>query len=82
MQGEFAEWLVDACFGVNAQMGLDDTILDMVLGVLGGCHGCGTDSPTTLARSPWRTEYYDCTHERVRIMKRHRLRAPQSVARN
>jgi hypothetical protein len=48
MHWEFAEWLVDACFDVNAQMGLDDTILDMVLGVLGGLMVVGLTAPQRL----------------------------------
>lgn len=33
---EFAEWLVDALFAVGSQRSLDDTILDMLLGLVGG----------------------------------------------
>lgn len=32
---EFAEYLSDALFGTQAQLGLEDTLLDMALGILG-----------------------------------------------
>jgi hypothetical protein len=33
---EFAEFTSDRLFGTGAQKGLDDTLLDMALGILGG----------------------------------------------
>jgi hypothetical protein len=33
---EFAEFTSDALFGTQAQLGLDDTMLDMALGIAGG----------------------------------------------
>ena len=33
---EFAEWLSDRYLGTHAQLGLDDTLLDMLLGIAGG----------------------------------------------
>ena len=33
---EFAEFLSDRYFGTNSQVGLEDTLLDMLLGVVGG----------------------------------------------
>lgn len=33
---EFAEWVADLTIHLDTQMGLDDTILDMLLGVMGG----------------------------------------------
>ena len=33
---EFMEWFVDARFGAGMQMGLNDTLVDMLLGVVGG----------------------------------------------
>lgn len=33
---EFGEFIVDRTFGTNAQLGLDDTLGDMLLGILGG----------------------------------------------
>jgi hypothetical protein len=33
---EFAEFTSDAVFGTHAQLGLDDTLLDMALGIAGG----------------------------------------------
>jgi hypothetical protein len=33
---EFAEFTSDALFGTHAQLGLEDTLLDMALGVAGG----------------------------------------------
>jgi len=33
---EFAEFLSDRYFGTNSQAGLEDTLLDMLLGVVGG----------------------------------------------
>lgn len=33
---EFAEWIADHTIGTSCQVGLDDTILDMFCGVIGG----------------------------------------------
>ncbi len=33
---EFAEWIMDKLFLTHAQVSLDDTLLDMLLGILGG----------------------------------------------
>jgi len=33
---EFAEWIADYTIGTSCQVGLDDTILDMFCGVIGG----------------------------------------------
>ncbi len=33
---EFAEWVSDRYFGTHAQLGLEDTLLDMFLGIAGG----------------------------------------------
>ena len=33
---EFAEFIFDAIFGTHVQVGLNDTMLDMALGILGG----------------------------------------------
>ena len=33
---EFAEFISDAVFGTGAQLGLEDTLLDMALGIAGG----------------------------------------------
>lgn len=33
---EFAEWIADHTIGTTCQMGLDDTILDLLMGVAGG----------------------------------------------
>ena len=33
---EFAEWTADHTLGTSCQIGLDDTILDLLMGVLGG----------------------------------------------
>lgn len=33
---EFLEWIIDYCFNTHAQVSLDDTMLDMFLGILGG----------------------------------------------
>lgn len=33
---EFTEYLVDFVFGTKVQLGLEDTLLDMLLGILGG----------------------------------------------
>ena len=39
---EFAEWTYDRAFGTHHQLGLDDTLLDMLLGILGGAAFLGT----------------------------------------
>lgn len=33
---EFAEFLADTCFGTGCQLSLEDTLLDLLLGMLGG----------------------------------------------
>ena len=33
---EFAEYLSDRCLGTEAQLGLDDTLGDMLVGIMGG----------------------------------------------
>ena len=33
---EFAEWTADRILGTNCQLGLDDTMLDLLMGLLGG----------------------------------------------
>ena len=33
---EFAEWCLDRLFGTQCQLGLDDTILDLLMGAIGG----------------------------------------------
>jgi hypothetical protein len=33
---EFAEWTADRAIGTGSQLGLDDTMLDLLMGVLGG----------------------------------------------
>lgn len=33
---EFGEFIIDHTFGTNAQLGLDDTLGDMLLGIIGG----------------------------------------------
>ncbi len=41
---EFCEFMMDYTFGTNSQLGLEDTLLDMLLGTLGGVALVGVTS--------------------------------------
>ena len=59
---EFAEFTSDALFGTHAQLGLEDTLLDMALGVAGGMSfvlmswrqgALGLVMPLQVTERPW-----------------------------
>ncbi len=49
---EFAEWTADNTLGTTCQVGLDDTILDLLMGVVGGAAFTGPLAMTMLRREP------------------------------
>jgi len=49
---EFFEWTLARAFGSALQLGLDDTLLDMLLGIVGGCVFMAGQMASRFSRSP------------------------------